>query len=177
MKVKTSDLVLIAMFTAIIAALSQIQVPMPTCVPATLQTFAIAFCGYFLGAKRGAAAVSAYILLGVVGVPIFAGFKGGFACLGSFTGGFIYGFLAMVVLCGLKVNGKPLKIVMGISGVAALHFFGVLHYALLTPNDFMRSFLLVSAPYLLKDFVSAVLGYFAALAVSRATKGIVKPRI
>lgn len=177
MKVKTVDLVLIALFAAIIAVLSQIQIPMPTGVPATLQTFAVALCGYYLGVKKGAASVLTYVLLGVVGVPVFAGFKGGFACLGSFTGGFIYGFIAMAVLCGLKMKNKPLKIVMGIAGVLTLHFFGVLHYTLLTPNDFIRSFVLVSLPYLPKDFISVVLGYFGALAITKATKSIVKPRV
>ncbi len=176
MKIKTIDLVMIALFAAIIAALSQIQIPMPTGVPATLQTLAVALCGYYLGAKKGTAAVLVYILLGAVGVPVFAGFKGGFACIGSLTGGFIYGFLAMAALCGINFKNKPLKILMGIAGVLALHFFGILQYTLLTPNDFIRSFLLVSAPYLPKDFISAVLGYFGALAVEKATRKIVKTK-
>lgn len=176
MKVKTIDLVLIALFAAIIAALSQIQVPMPTGVPATLQTFAVALCGFFLGYKKGTAAVLAYILLGAVGVPVFAGFKGGFACIGSLTGGFIYGFLAMVFLCGLNIKNKPLKILAGIGGMLVLHFFGVLQYSLLTSKDFITSFLLVSAPYLIKDGVSVVLGFFGAAAITKATKRIAQPR-
>lgn len=167
MKVKTADLVMIGVFSALLGVLSQIAIPMPTGVPATLQTFAVAFCGYFLGAKKGTAAVFVYILLGAVGVPVFTGFKGGFACLGSLTGGFIYGFLAMVLLCGLPVGKKPVRIALGAAGITVLHFFGVLQYSLLTENGFLQSFLLVSAPYLIKDFVSAVLGYLGAIAAGR----------
>lgn len=167
MRVKTADLVMIGVFAALIGVLSQIAIPMPTGVPVTLQTFAVALCGYFLGAKKGAAAVIIYILLGAVGAPVFTGFKGGFACIGGLTGGFIYGFLAMVLLCGLSLKSKPLRIALGIAGVIVLHFFGVLQYSLITENGFIQSFLLVSAPYLIKDFISVVLGYFGALAVGR----------
>lgn len=167
MKIKTVDLVMIGAFAALIGVLSQIAVPMPTGVPVTLQTFAVALCGYFLGAKKGVTTVIVYILLGAVGVPVFTGFKGGFACIGGLTGGFIYGFLAMALLCGLPLKNKPLRIVFGMAGIILLHFFGVLQYSLLTENGFIQSFLLVSAPYLIKDFVSVVLGYFGALAVGR----------
>ena len=57
-RIKTLDMVLIALFAAITAVLSQIAIPMPTGVPVTLQTFAVALCGYFLGAGKGAAAIS-----------------------------------------------------------------------------------------------------------------------
>ncbi len=169
-KVKTADLVMTAVFAAIISVLSQIAIPMPSMVPATLQTFAIALCGYFLGAKKGLAAVLVYILLGAVGIPVFTGFKGGAACLFSYTGGFIFGFAAMVILCGLPVKNKAVKIALGIAGVIALHFFGVLQYTLLTGNGFIESFLLVSAPYLIKDAVSVVLGFMGAQAASKILK-------
>lgn len=167
MKTKTIDLVMIGVFAALIGVLSQISIPMPTGVPVTFQTFAVALCGYFLGVKKGTAAVFVYIMLGAVGAPVFTGFKGGFACIGGLTGGFIYGFLAMVLLCGLPLKNKPLRIVLGMAGIIALHFFGVLQYSLLTENGFIQSFLLVSAPYLIKDFISVVLGYFGALAMRR----------
>lgn len=70
-KIKTADLVMIALFAAITAVLSQIAIPMPTQVPVTLQTFAVALCGYCLGAKKGTAAILIYILLGAVGIPVF----------------------------------------------------------------------------------------------------------
>lgn len=175
-KIKTTDLVMIALFAAATAILSQIAIPMPSQVPATLQTFAVALCGYCLGAKKGTAAILVYILLGAVGIPVFTGFKGGVACLASFTGGFIYGFLPFAFLSGISSGKKAIKILLGISGLAVLHFFGVLHYSLLTSNGFIESFLLVSAPYLLKDLISVILAYFASLAIIKATsKASFKP--
>lgn len=168
-RIKTSDLVMIALFAAITAVFSQIAIPMPTQVAVTLQTFAVSLCGFFLGSKKGTAAILVYILLGAVGIPVFTGFKGGIACIASFTGGFIYGFLPFVFLCGLPVKNKLLKILLGIAGLLACHFLGTLHYALLTSNGFIASFLLVSAPYLIKDVISVVLAFFASAAVNKAT--------
>ncbi|MCM1055371.1 MAG: biotin transporter BioY [Bacteroides sp.] len=168
-RIKTSDLVMTALFAAITAIFSQIAIPMPSQVAVTLQTFAVALCGYCLGAKRGTASILVYILLGAIGIPVFTGFKGGIACIASFTGGFIYGFLPFAFLCGLPLKNKALKIAMGLAGLLILHFFGTLHYSLLTSNGFTASFLLVSAPYLIKDAVSVVLAFFASAAFSRVS--------
>lgn len=167
-RLKTADLVMTALLAAIVAVFSQIAVPMPTQVSVTLQTFAVALCGYFLGAKKGTAAILVYILLGAAGIPVFTGFKGGIACIASFTGGFIYGFLPFAFLCGLPAKNKALKIVFGITGLAVVHFFGTLHYSFLTSNGFMASFMLVSAPYLVKDVISVVLAFFASNAIVKA---------
>lgn len=175
-KIKISDLVFIALFAAITAVLSQISIPMPIMVPLTLQTFAVSLCGYCLGAKKGTVSIIVYILLGIAGVPVFAGFKGGIACIGSYTGGYIYGFIVFVFLCGLPAKNKLLKILLGVAGLLALHFFGVLHYTLLTGNSFIASFLSASAPFLLKDVISVVLAYSVSLAIGRATSRVASSR-
>ena len=65
-KISTRSIVAVGVFAAVIAVLSQISVPMPSQVPITLQTFAIALAGYVLGWKRGLGAVGVYVLLGAV---------------------------------------------------------------------------------------------------------------
>lgn len=167
-KIKMIDLTVIPLFAAITAVLSQITVPMPSGVPITLQTLAVALCGYFLGAKKGTAAIGVYILLGAVGVPVFTGLKGGFVCLFSVTGGFIWGFLALCALCGLSFRKKPMRIAFGLIGLAVLHFFGAVQYALLMGIDLVQSILTVSAPYLIKDAVSVVLAFVLAETVRKA---------
>ena len=167
-KIKMIDLTVIPLFAAVTAVLSQISVPMPSGVPITLQTFAVALCGYFLGVKKGTAAIGVYILLGAVGVPVFSGLKGGFVCLLSVTGGFIWGFLALCALCGLSFRKKPIRIAFGLIGLAVLHLCGAFQYALLMGIDFVQSFLTVSAPYLIKDAVSVVLAFVLAETVRRA---------
>ena len=114
MKISTKTIVTVGMFTAVLAVLSILQIPMPTGVPITLQTFAMALCGYVLGWQSGVAATLLYIVLGTVGVPIFAGMSAGPGVLFGYTGGFIFGFIFLnsskrncVSFCNcLKLAGK-----------------------------------------------------------------------
>ena len=174
---KITTIVLCALFAAITAVLSQIAIPMPSGVSVTLQTFAIALCGFYLCTARATVSTVVYVLLGAVGVPVFSGFKGGIASIVGPTGGFIIGFIAMAAISGIPFRNMPdklrvpLRIAMGVFlGVAACHICGFVQYALVAGKDLLSSFLLVSAPYLIKDIVSVVLAYFAALAISKALK-------
>ena len=90
-KMKTIDLAYMALGAVIIAVCSWISIP--TVVPFTLQTFAVFSVLGLLGGKRGTISVLIYILLGAVGVPVFAGFSGGFGVILGPTGGYIVGFL------------------------------------------------------------------------------------
>ena len=93
---KLTDMILIGLFAALIAVCAQIQIP--AAVPFTLQTFAIFLAVGLLGGKRGTVSVVIYILLGMVGLPVFAGFKGGIAALLGTTGGYIIGFIFSALL-------------------------------------------------------------------------------
>ena len=74
-KSKTYDMVYIAVFAVLMAICSWISIP--TVVPFTLQTFGVFLAIGVLGGKRGSLAVLVYILLGAIGVPVFAEFTGG----------------------------------------------------------------------------------------------------
>ena len=102
------DICYIALFTALIAVLAQISIPLPGGVPLTLQTFAVPLAGLVLGSKRGTISTTIYVLLGAVGVPVFAGFTGGLGKVLGMTGGFIVSFPIMAFLAGLAVK-KSLK--------------------------------------------------------------------
>ena len=103
---KVRTITRIAMFAAILAVCSQIAIPLPSGVPVTLQTFAVGLVGYALGAKQGPVAVLVWCAIGLVGAPVFSNFMGGPAVLFGKTGGFIYGFLPMALLCGLAAEKK-----------------------------------------------------------------------
>ena len=97
----TKKIILTGMFTAIIAVLSQLAVPMPSGVPATLQTLAIVFCGLLLGWRTGVMSVGLYITIGAIGLPVFSAFRSGLGTIFGVTGGFIFGFIPFVILCGI----------------------------------------------------------------------------
>ncbi|MCH5256954.1 MAG: biotin transporter BioY [Lachnospiraceae bacterium] len=160
-KIPTKDIVCTGMFAAVLAILSQISVPIPTGVPVTMQTFAVALIGFILAWKLGAASTLIYILLGAVGVPVFTGFKGGAQVLVNYTGGFIWGFVIMVILCGIATTqtNKFIAALLSMAGLAVCHLFGVIQFMLVMNRGFMESFLLASAPYIIKDIISVVLAY------------------
>lgn len=103
-KLTTKQIVLTGMMTAVLAVLSIVTIPLPTGVPVTLQTFAMAFCGYVLGWKLGGASSALYLILGAIGVPVYAGMSGGFGALLGPAGGFIFGFIPMAMLCGAGIK-------------------------------------------------------------------------
>lgn len=152
----TRNMVLIALFSAIIAVFSQLTIPSPTGIPFTLQTFIIALTAFVLGSAKGAASVCVYIAVGAVGLPVFTGFQGGLGALFGPTGGFIFGFIPMVVLGGIKTERRNFKLIFALSGVIICHLCGVLWFALYT-KDITNAFLMASAPYIVKDIISTVL--------------------
>ena len=88
---RTTDIAYIGLFVAAMAICSWISIPLV--VPVTLQTFAVFLAVGLLGGKRGTIAVCAYIFLGAIGVPVFAGFGGGPGALLGQSGGYIIGFI------------------------------------------------------------------------------------
>ncbi len=159
----------IAMFAAIIAVCSIISIPLPSGIPVTLQTFAIALTGFLLGWKNGTISVAVYLAIGAIGVPVFSGFTGGFARLFGVTGGYLWGFLGMAALCGIAANkNKALTIILSILGLAVCHGFGTLQFAFVSGSSPIEAFIIASAPYLIKDVVSVVIAYVLAIAVQKA---------
>lgn len=164
-----------ALSTAVVSILSQIALLTPTGVPVTLQTFAAAFAGYLLLPRLAVCSIALYLCLGAVGVPVFAAFRGGLPHLFQLTGGFLWGLPALSFFCGIggrTVSKKTekdtsgalsitnvlitntLRIVPGLFGLGICHILGILQYAWLSGQSFRACFLLVSAPYLLKDMIS-----------------------
>lgn len=174
-RITTKELVFTAMFAAIVAVLSQISIPLPSGVPVTLQTFAVAIAGYMLGKKWGTASIAVYILLGAAGAPVFTGFKGGFASMLGVTGGFIWGFMPMAFFCGLGSNSKnkPIAIAAGLIGLLLCHLCGTLQWTAIKGGGIVSGFLTVSFPYLLKDSLSVV---FACI-ISDVLKKRVEPEL
>ena len=107
------DLAEIAIGAALIAVCSWLSVPFA--VPFTLQSFAVCLLAALLGRKRGLLTVLVYILLGAMGLPVFAGFKAGFGVLLGATGGYIVGFLPTALAIGLctdRFGVKPLPLAL-----------------------------------------------------------------
>ncbi len=93
----TKKITITAIMTAVICLCSLITIPFFS-VPFTMQTFGVFLALEILGAKLGAASIGTYILLGLVGVPVFSGFGAGPAHIIGPTGGYIIGFLFTAIV-------------------------------------------------------------------------------
>lgn len=151
----TREIVLIAMFAAVMAVCSWISVP--TAIPFTLQTFGV-FCAMsILGGKNGFFSILVYILIGAAGVPVFSGFSAGFSALTSYSGGYIWGFLflALVFWVAEKFFEKRLyiQIVSLIIGMAVCYLCGTLWFMHVTKTGFLYGLTACVAPYVLFDLL------------------------
>ena len=116
---KTRDIVYMSVFTAMISICSWISIP--ASIPFTLQTMGVFTTVGLLGGKRGTLTVLTYILLGAIGVPVFAGLTGGISVLLGTTGGYIMGFLLSALLMwGIETIMGRNQIVLAFSMVAGL---------------------------------------------------------
>jgi biotin transport system substrate-specific component len=163
---KTLDMVYIAVFAVLIAICSWISIP--TVVPFTLQTFAIFLSIGILGGKRGTLAVLVYILLGLMGIPVFAGFSGGIGVLAGNTGGYIMGFLlsALVMWAMEKILGKKLWVLAlsMIIGLFVCYAFGTAWFMIVyTRNTGAVGLASVLGwcvvPFLIPDFIKIALAF------------------
>ena len=123
---QTRDLAYVAVCAVLMAVCSWISIP--AAVPFTLQTFAI-FCSLgLIGGKRGTAAILVFLLLGALGLPVFAGFSGGVGILFGITGGYLLGFVPMGLIYWLGERlGKGNRIVQVASmllGLLLCYAFG-----------------------------------------------------
>jgi biotin transport system substrate-specific component len=99
---RVRDILLVVGGSLCVAGMAQIRIPLPfTPVPITGQTFAVLLVGAMLGARRGAASLVLYVMMGLFGLPFFAGGTSGMAYLLGPTGGYLIGFVAAAWLVGL----------------------------------------------------------------------------
>ena len=175
-KISVRAICFIGMFTAITAILSIATIPTPWGVPFTLQTFAMALSGLVLGKKYGTISTVLYVLLGLIGVPVYAGMSAGPGVLVGVTGGYIFGFVLMTFFCGLgiefegKKNGVFFTMLFSIIGLACCHILGIIQLKVVAQMGWGAAAMAGTVPYLVKDILSVVAAYLVAIAVRKALK-------
>ena len=115
---KTQTLTFIALSTAITCILGPLSIVIPISpVPISLTILAIFISVYAIGLKRGMISLLLYFLIGFIGLPVFSNFKGGFSVLIGPTGGYIIGFVFVVLCAGLFIDKFESKIYMHVIGM------------------------------------------------------------
>lgn len=170
-KLGTLDIVYVGVFAALIAICAQIAIPLT--ISFTLQTFAICLTAGLLGAKRGTLAVVTYICIGMIGLPVFTGFKSGVAAIAGPTGGYIVGFVFTAIIIGFlveKFGNKLYQLMLFMTiGLALCYSFGTVWFVFVYHVSFMSAITTCVLPFLLPEAVKITL---AAILTKRLRKHI-----
>ena len=169
------DLTLTALMTAVLCVLAPVSIPIGP-VPISLATFIIYLSIYILGTARSALCVVLYLLIGLAGVPVFSGYSAGPAKLLGPTGGYLIGYIPMVLIAGFFIEKSGMKLVGSIAGMiagtAVLYLIGTVVLAVsahLAPGAAISAGVLPFIPLdLVKICASALIGPSAARALRKA---------
>ncbi|MBR4628041.1 MAG: biotin transporter BioY [Ruminococcus sp.] len=163
-----------AMMTAVTAICAWISVPAN--VPFTLQTFAIFTAVLILGAKGATLSVLTYLLLGAVGVPVFAGFKGGLSIILGTTGGYMLGFLLIPLVCLGKEKIFGQKIIFTVAallvGLLLCYTFGTSWFIHVSTKavSVKQALKWCVIPFIIPDLMKLALALFVSYRVRKHLK-------
>lgn len=172
------SMVFMAIFAALICIAGPIAVPLPGMVPISLGTFALYLTGALLGSKRGAVSTAVYIMLGAVGLPVFTNFMGGFAKLLGPTGGYIVGYIPLVLITGIfaeKASKKRWLMPAGmVLGTVVMYMLAMVWYMILYNADIVTAFLNCVLPFLPGDSIKIVLTTVIAIPLRSRLNAIIQ---
>ena len=156
----SKNLTLIAVFTAIISIVSPFTIQAFT-VPISLSSLAIFIASATLGGKNAFISTACYVLLGLIGLPVFSNFMGGLGAIMGVTGGYIIGYLPCAFIVGVIItalgNKKELYFIAFIAGTIILYLFGTVFYVIVYKVSFLVSISTCVLPFLIVDFIKIVL--------------------
>ena len=162
-KFTTKDMAMIGLMTAITCVLAPMAIPIGP-VPISLTNLVLYFSLYLVGTKFTLVSYVIYLLLGLVGLPVFSGFTGGPAKLAGPTGGYLIGFLLMIWIAGIFItrsNGKKWIDLSGmIIGTAAVYAVGTVWLSVQSGMDFRAALFAGVIPFLPGDAVKIFLALF-----------------
>lgn len=157
---KLRNMIVTALFAAIIGVLAQIVIPLPL-IPITGQTLAIGLAATILGARYGTYSVLLYIAIGAIGVPVFSQMTAGFGVIVGPTGGFIIGFIPAVFIIGLYLEKTSFTIlnafIANIIGMFITFIFGTTWLKIIANLTWTAAFMGGFAPFIIVGVLKAFL--------------------
>ena len=176
-KIRTKQMVLIALMTAVTCVLGPLSIPLPfSPVPISLTNFAIFLAIFVLGMKSGTISFIIYLLLGAVGVPVFSSFRGGFQVLAGPTGGYLIGFIFLALIMGFALDHFDRKLVPTIIGMiigmAVCYASGTVWLAKLLSLSFKEGLMMGVIPYLPGDAAKIIIAAIVGPKLYGATQKI-----
>jgi len=146
----------IALMSAVLCVISPFTIPVPMSpVPLSLATFAVYLAAALLGPKKGVFSVLVYLLLGMIGLPVFSGFSGGIGVLVGPTGGYLTGYVLCALVTGLLMGRGVNNILAMVLGTLVCYSLGTLWFMIVMKSTytFVQALLVCVVPYLIFDAV------------------------
>ena len=158
MKLKTKELTFIALAAALMAVFSQISLPIGS-VPMTVQIFAVVLIGTVLDKKSATISMVIFVLLGAIGIPVFANFKSGLSAILGATGGYLYGFIftAFIVAYLKEFNNKILLYAGTVFSIVLTEFIGTLQLKIVLSLTMVQALTAGFIPFILKDIILGII--------------------
>lgn len=174
----TLRIVLIALFASLIAVGAWISIPIT--VPFTLQTLVIFILIITLGFRDSLICIALYIILGLIGVPVFSGFKSGVAAILGPTGGYIIGFLFMPLVyflsdkCFSKVISKKYiaEFIGLVLSTLVCYIFGTIWFLVVYTNEITlwKTLLMCVIPFIIPDIIKMIIAIFVSSKLNKIIK-------
>ena len=163
-RLSTRHMVLAALFAALLAVFSQLAIPMVP-VPMNLALLAVFLCALVLEPRWALISVGLYLLMGVLGLPVFSGFRGGPSVLFGPTGGYLLGYLLAAAVISLLIplaDHYAKRILVLVAALLACYLPGTLWLMMLTGRGFGEALPLAVYPFLPGDAIKIILAAFIA---------------
>lgn len=173
-KISTQELTVMALLAAILCVSSYINIPLPISpVPITAQILVVNLIALLLKPKKALLTIGIWLLLGLVGLPVFSGGRGGIGVLAGPTGGFALSFLLMVFVVSF-LQGKCKKthekfIIFIAVGIPIMYVIGVAWMKWVTGIDWQSAWLTGAIPFVPGDIIKAV----AAVIIAKPLRKVI----
>lgn len=161
-----------ALCTTILCISSYLVLPLPfTPIVLSMQTVMINLIGLILTPQNAGMCVLLYLLMGLIGLPVFSGGTSGAGKLFGPTGGFYFGFLVSVVVISL-LKGRKIRLgrymaVTIAAGIPIQHFFAVVFMYFHNGHQLRAAIMTVSVPFLVGDIIKCAAASFFAVAFNK----------
>lgn len=160
------EITIIAIYIALLTIFSWISIP--GAIPFTLQTFMIFVIAYTLKLKSALCVVVIYLLLGIIGVPVFSSFNSGLSYFLGATGGFLIGFIPMVTIINIlslknnnenKIKNYIYQALVSFLGLIVCYILGLVWFMFIykAPYTLSKALFAVVIPFIIPDTIKMII--------------------
>ena len=155
----TKNLSLMALMSALLCLLAPISIPIGP-VPITLSIFIIYIISYILDANSALISVFIYLLIGIVGLPVFAGYKSGLGVILGPSGGYLISYLVVVYISSYYNNkyyyNKILQLLFMFITLILCYVCGTIWFSIFKKMTFIESLFICVFPFIITDVIKII---------------------